>query len=459
MKHIVFFCFLISTIITATAQTTIEGVFLQHKGEEIRLKGFDGFKEKVFSNDTISKNGQFSLTYPATYKGVGVVEIKGKGSLLVILANEKKLTVNGESIQDYTNIKINNSKENSYLDTYIKQQGVRNSKLDGWKWLKPIYKKQDSLSPVLSYINKEITNLETEETAYIQTIPKKQYLSYYLPLRKLVEDRPASINRYVARIPQHVLDFKSYNLADKKLWKSGLMQQFYEGHFVMLEQFYGVSDADGKNKMNASIDYVLENLTGYDDELLEVSEYLFKLFEKRSLFSAAEYISLKMLAQNSCTVDGELERKFEQYRAMKEGGTAPKIVFENKNNNILRGFKNNEKSLNEIKSKYKLVVFWASWCDHCKVEMPKLQSLYATQLKGKKIEVVSVSLDTNRQSFLSTSAGYEWYSYCDFKKWESKPVKDYFVFSTPSYYLLDENNIILKKIKSIGHLKAVLPSL
>ena len=89
------------------------------------------------------------------------------------------------------------------------------------------------------------------------------------------------------------------------------------------------------------------------------------------------------------------------------------------------------------------------------LEIPKLQSMYS-KLKNKEVEVVAISLDRNRQAYLSSAGSHEWYSYCDFKEWRSQPVIDYFVFATPSYYLLDENNVILKKISSAAQLEAIV---
>ena len=271
----------------------------------------------------------------------------------------------------------------------------------------------------------------------------------------MIEDRPASVNNYIERIPQHILDFKAMNLHSQALWNSGVMTEFYDGHFMMLESFFTDSDNDYLG-MYESIDHILYQLTGYDEQLLIVSEHLFKLFEKRSLFKAAEHLSLRMLEQNSCTIEGELQRRFEQYRTMKKGKKAPDIKFTlAPTDTITRktGFKNGENALSEIKSKYKLVVFWASWCQHCQMEIPLLYNMYH-YLQEKEIEVISISLDMSQLAFDQATSRYKWYSFCDFKKWESPAVHDYFVFNTPSFFLLDENNTILLKPSSTTQIKS-----
>ncbi len=45
-------------------------------------------------------------------------------------------------------------------------------------------------------------------------------------------------------------------------------------------------------------------------------------------------------------------------------------------------------------------------------------------------------------------------TYCDGKGWETQAAKDYYVFGTPTYLLLDANLKILVKLKSPNHLQA-----
>lgn len=45
-------------------------------------------------------------------------------------------------------------------------------------------------------------------------------------------------------------------------------------------------------------------------------------------------------------------------------------------------------------SKHNLIVFWASWCGPCRMEIPQLKKLYASS--GAKLNVVSISVDKDR---------------------------------------------------------------
>ena len=53
--------------------------------------------------------------------------------------------------------------------------------------------------------------------------------------------------------------------------------------------------------------------------------------------------------------------------------------------------------LEDLRGKYVLVDFWATWCAPCVVELPRLQAAYA-KYHAKGFEVVAVSLDETRSA-------------------------------------------------------------
>lgn len=101
-------------------------------------------------------------------------------------------------------------------------------------------------------------------------------------------------------------------------------------------------------------------------------------------------------------------------------------------------------TLSKVKGKLKLLDFWASWCGPCRQEMPNLVKLYKNyQTRG--LEIVSVSLDTDRQKWLNSmiEEGMTWKSLSDLKGPQSPVAALYAVQSIPFTVLLDSDNTIL----------------
>ena len=68
--------------------------------------------------------------------------------------------------------------------------------------------------------------------------------------------------------------------------------------------------------------------------------------------------------------------------------------------------------------------------------------------------MVFVSLDTDKTLFKGFSGIFPFVSMCDYKKWENKAVKDYYVFATPTMFLLDKNQKILLRPNSVKQIDA-----
>ena len=216
-----------------------------------------------------------------------------------------------------------------------------------------------------------------------------------------------------------------------------MLKEFIEGHYFLLENMGQSLDTVYK-EMNVSTDYLITNLTGNDSLLNTVSEQLLKYFEKRSLISAAAHLSNKVLSQSQCILNDSLVNNMQKYVTLKIGNTAPDIQL-------------NTRKLSDFK-KPVLLVFGASGCPHCVTEKKVLLAQYSSwQKTNKNIEVVYISLDTDKPAYNAAFKNTPWQNYCDYKGWDTQAAKDYFVNGTPTYVLLDKDLKILVHPNSIAH--------
>ncbi len=327
--------------------------------------------------------------------------------------------------------------------------------LSAWAYLEKIYA-FDSLfavqqTPKLA-IASEKQRIKAEDSTFLAGLPKDSYVSWFLPARKLVSSVSVVAQYRTEEIPATMAAFRNLDYTDPRLYKSGLFRDAIESHFWLLENS-GRSLDSVFVEMKISIDAMMDFLIRDEKKLNEVTDYLFDLLERHSLFQASEYLALKVLNEVACTIDNDLAKQLETYRAMKKGNTAPDFEFTGDVSTPAFESTNLPKKLSDLKSDYTLVVFGASWCPKCTEELPEIAANYA-KWKANGVEVVFVSLDEDKQQNQTFTKSFPFISTCDYKKWESPIVNAYYVFATPTMYLLDKKHEILLRPNSIKQMDA-----
>lgn len=430
---------------------TITGHLSQLTKQEIKLEGFNGLETYLIAKTTIDDKGNFKLLYKKEDLGVGYLISADNKPLFIILSGEE-IALQGEVLSDVETIKIIKGAQNIAFEIYAKEHPKREQALSAWVYLEKMYQSDPLFArqktPTQAIVN-EKNRINKEDAVFLSGLPKDSYVSWFLPTRKLVSSVSNVAQYRTEEIPATFAAFRNLNYADQRLYKSGLFKDAIESHFWLLENS-GKSLDSVFIEMKLSIDAMVKHLVKDNKKLNEVTNNLFDLLEKHSLFQASEYLAVKLLSEENCVLETDLAKQLETYRAMKKGNIAPEINFDKAHFSKATQAVG---SLSGLKSKYTLVAFGASWCTKCTEEIPEINKYYG-KWKEKNIEVVFVSLDDDQKSFLDFTANFPFPSYCDLKKWEGKIVVDYYVFGTPTLFLLNDKREIVLRPTSVAQVNA-----
>jgi thiol-disulfide isomerase/thioredoxin len=449
-RSLILLCCLLFGGFSSVAQT-LSGTFAAHANQTIILEGAKGLATYSIGSAKADEKGQFTLTYAPADFGVAFLSGEDKKPFVVILEKEG-VKLEGQILSEASSIRILQGQENRWFEQYTQEQGKREQALSAWGYLQNLYQ-NDPLFATQQVPNQaiqtELLRIQKEDEVFIASLPADSFVRWFLPIRKLVSSVGAVAQYRTAELPQTVTAFRTLDYSDPRLAKSGLFSDVLESQFWLLENSGGTLDENYK-KMEVSLNAILKSLEKDGLRYNEVVGYLLELLERRSLTQAAEYLALTVLEQDKIAIQMRLARQLEGYRAMKVGVKVPEIQFTG--DILLQGKPNPYPTrLSEVSAPYRLVIFGASWCPACSEAMGELIPLYEKWNK-LGVEAIFVSLDTDPKAFQAYSEGMPFIAFSDYKKWDTQAVQDYFVPSSPSFYLIDQQGTLLLRPQSVKQL-------
>ncbi len=134
----------------------------------------------------------------------------------------------------------------------------------------------------------------------------------------------------------------------------------------------------------------------------------------------------------------KMEAQMQEKSHVAVGKVAPDIALPTPEGGTLK--------ISDLRGKYVLLDFWASWCRPCRAENPKVVQLYA-QYKPKGLEILGISLDKDDKAWKKAIAddNLTWKHISDLKFWQSEASQLYKVQSIPATFLLDKEGKIIAK--------------
>ncbi len=196
----------------------------------------------------------------------------------------------------------------------------------------------------------------------------------------------------------------------------------------ILEYLYNYTERSEQG-IKEAIDKILTMPNMHPKVQTFLLDLLVDFFTEKEAAEFIDHLSRNYLGNCELPLSEEALSKINQMVKFKPGDQIPAFKLPNQTGHMV--------PVSGVTGQLNVLVFWASWCNHCMREIPKIKELY-DELPGK-IGVYAISVDSSKTDWINTikSENLTWLNVRDEDGWESERLKQFNVTSTPTLVLVD----------------------
>ncbi|HLV23277.1 MAG TPA: TlpA disulfide reductase family protein [Moheibacter sp.] len=421
---------LLSLTYILNGQFKVNGKIDNYASQDLTVRVFTGSSDKLINKLKTNKNGEFSVKIPVNYSGI--VRIENYSHVAVDLLSDNEdidFTAVFEN-NEFSNLKIIKGKTAAGFQNYQSFEAFNDLKLNVFPMIKSLYNKDDKFYQAVVE--------EEERIAKQNPVTDLPLLKYYIQTNDLANAQVET--KQAAEIHKNKI-LNKLTTDNEYLEGSGLLSKL-----VLDYLRYSIMDASSQEQINAIVEKEVDELLLKTD--LEtprgqnVLSSVFIVLPEEQFGSLLEKYYAKANSL-TCEITDELKASLTAHNTIVPGNQVPDIQFKNPVNGY--------KSLYDVKADKKIIIFWASWCPACQDEMPFVKEYYRN-FKDAGGEIISISLDYDQAAFDAATKDFEWVNYTELMYWDTQGVVEYGVSSTPTLFLVDKDNKLIKKATHISEL-------
>jgi peroxiredoxin len=407
--------------------------------------------EKSAQLDTIKSSGNGVFQFNTVKHHTGIYRLTIDKNKWIDFVNDREdVTIETDANNIVDSLTIVRSEGNQLYYSFIKFNKQYKTKTDLLQLILARYPKDDEY---YSATQNKLKQIQQEYLEFVNIASQHNPLSFiarYIKSAQLpIIDAGLQPEQQLAYLKVHALD--NVNFADDELINSDLFSNKSIEYLTYYRNPQLPKELLEKEFMVA-VDTILNKAKVNPLVYKHVVEYLLDGFKKFGFDAIINYIIENYVIKDDICIDEKLEtalqRRMDQAKYLKIGDTVPNIISQD--------ITGKDVDLNQIKSDQVLIIFYASWCPHCNTLLPQINELYKNQ-KVKRTKVFAVSIDTSKtdwQKFINSNE-LACINVSDLKGWGGKAVLDYYLYATPTMFLVDRDRKIIGKPLSLEELKVL----
>ncbi|RJP73102.1 MAG: TlpA family protein disulfide reductase [Ignavibacteriales bacterium] len=410
--------------------------------------------EKTFFVDSIKSTtkDQFNYSFDPTKHHSGIYRLSlSNNKWIDFVYDNEEINIKTTANNIFDSLVINRSESNKLFYSFIKLNKAYKTKTELLQLILARYPKDDNYYKTTQ---QKLVQLQKEYLEFVNNESQKNTASFiakYIKSSQLpVVDITLPVDKQLASLKSRSLDKVDFNNAEL-IYSDAFTNKTIE--YLTYYRNPQLPKELLEKEFMVAVDTILNKAKVHQLVYQHIVDYLIDGFKKFGFDKIIDYIVDNYVIKDDLCLDekteGMIQKRIDQAKYFKIGSTVPDIILPDSSDNLI--------TLNEIKTDKTLVIFYASWCPHCKETLPQIFALYKKQIE-KKFEVYAISLDNKRKDWLSfiNANCPNWINVCDLKGWDGKAANDYYIYATPTMFLLDKDKKILAKPTVFEEVKRAL---